>query len=171
MKDQSGFLAAAAEAVGVDCRLHFVMVGAGVDDANSDLASAMARFGLGACVHLLGERRDIPRLTAGLDIACSSSAWGEGFPNVIGEAMECGVPCAVTDTGDSATIVGDCGEVVPVRDPSAMARAMLTLVAMDPSRRAALGSAARARIVENFSIDAVARRYETYYRRFIGREH
>ena len=157
--------------VGVDCRLHFVMVGAGVDDANSDLASAMARFGLGACVHLLGERRDIPRLTAGLDIACSSSAWGEGFPNVIGEAMACGVPCAVTDTGDSATIVGDCGEVVPVRDPSAMARAMLTLVAMDPSRRAALGSAARARIVENFSIDAVARRYETYYRRFIGREH
>lgn len=171
MKDHAGFLAAAAEAVRMDHRLHFVMAGAGVDRANPDLALAIARFGLDARVHRLGERRDVPRLTAGLDIACSSSAWGEGFPNVIGEAMACGVPCAVTDTGDSASIVGDCGEVVPVRNPSALARAILALAAMDPSRRAALGSAARARIVANFSIDAVARRYETYYRRFIGREH
>jgi glycosyltransferase involved in cell wall biosynthesis len=73
----------------------------------------------------------------------------------------------VTDTGDSARIVANCGKVVPVRQPVALAEAILALASMDPSQRAALGLAARSRIVEDFSIEAVARHYENYYRRFV----
>lgn len=171
MKDHANLLAAASQAARSDARLHFVLIGSGVEPANAELASAIARHGLGARVHCLGERRDIPVLTAGLDIACSASAWGEGFPNVVGEAMACGVPCIVTDTGDSASIVGATGEVVPVRDPAALSRAILGLAGMDSGRRAALGAAARARIVTEFSLEAVARRYEAYYRRFLRQDH
>ncbi len=53
----------------------------------------------------LGAREDMPAVYKALDIVCSSSYGGEGFPTVIGEAMECGVPCVVTDVGDLAKIV------------------------------------------------------------------
>ena len=63
-----------------------------------------------------------------LDVACLSSCFGEGFSNVIGEAMACGVSCVVTDVGDSAQIVGDLGKVVPPRSPDAMATALAATI-------------------------------------------
>jgi glycosyltransferase involved in cell wall biosynthesis len=84
--------------------------------------------GISEQIHLLGERSDIPRLSAALDIASSSSAYGEAFPMVIGEAMSCGVPCVVTDVGDSARIVDNTGYVVPPREPQALANAWQKMI-------------------------------------------
>jgi glycosyltransferase involved in cell wall biosynthesis len=122
----------------------------------------ISECGLNGRVHLLGERTDIPFVTSGLDIA-SSSSLGEGFPNVVGEAMACGVPCVVTDVGDSAWLVGDTGRVVPPGDPIALAGAWRDLIRMGEDRRRSVGEAARRRIVEGFSIDVMVRRYETVY--------
>ena len=83
---------------------------------------------------------------------CSIS---EGFPNVIGEAMACAVPCVVTDVGDSAIVVGDTGVVVPVSDPGALADGWQRLLALSDDQRDKLGVRARLRIQDRFSVDAL----------------
>ena len=126
------------------------------------LSDAITHLGLDRRVHMLGERVDIPALTAALDIATSSS-FGEGFPNAIGEAMACAVPCVVTDVGDSRLIVDDTGRVVPAKDPYALANAWRELIEVGAEARLSLGTAARHRIKKNYSLSAVIRRYEDLY--------
>jgi glycosyltransferase involved in cell wall biosynthesis len=99
-----------------------------------------------------------------LDLAVSSSAFGEGFPNVLGEAMAAGVPCVTTDVGDSRAIVGDTGRTVPPQAPEALAEAMLDLLNLPAIERRALGMAARQRIADNYEIGDVAQRYLALYR-------
>ena len=95
----------------------FVAIGRGVVESNEELSNPIDKFGLGRQFLLLGERNDIDNVMGSLDLLISTSAWGEGFPNVLGEAMAAGVPCVTTDVGESATIVGDSGVVVEVGKP------------------------------------------------------
>jgi glycosyltransferase involved in cell wall biosynthesis len=163
MKDHATFLRAASMICKTNQEIQFVLAGRRIDRKNLDIADLIHRLGLNGRVHLLGERDDIPDVTAALDIATSSS-FSESFPLVVGEAMACGVPCVVTDVGHSAAIVGDTGCVVPPRDPAALAAAWLRLVDAGVTVRSELGTAARQRILENFSLHQIIRRYEaTYY--------
>ena len=118
-KDHATFFAAARRLHRTYPDAHFILCGDGISWENLELAAEADQAGLRGCCHLLGRRSDMPFIQAALDFASSSSSTGEGFPNVLGEAMACGVPCAVTDVGDSALIVGDTGRVVPSRDPEA----------------------------------------------------
>jgi glycosyltransferase involved in cell wall biosynthesis len=77
--------------------------------------------------------------------------------------MSCGVPCVVTDVGDSAWIVGETGRVVPPSDPNALAAAWKSLIILGPQGRSALGALARERVRNNFSLDSVAVQYENLY--------
>ncbi|HMD87894.1 MAG TPA: glycosyltransferase, partial [Anaerolineaceae bacterium] len=114
--------------------------------------------------HLLGLRSDIPRLTAALDLAVSSSAYGEAFPLVVGEAMACGVPCVVTNVGDSPDIIGDSGKVVPPRNSQALASEIINLLSLSAAQRSQLGQIARSRIEDQFDIRIIVSRYERLYR-------
>jgi glycosyltransferase involved in cell wall biosynthesis len=109
---------------------------------------------------ILDERTDLPRLTAALDIACSSSAFGEGFPNVVAEAMCSGVPCVVTDVGDSAWLLQDAGTVVPPNDAHALAAALNELTLLTSHERHAIGQRGRQRILDDYSLPAVVRQFE-----------
>jgi len=162
MKDHANFLSAAAILRTKLPAAQFLLAGSGVDSENSTLRDQMQTLGLLAGVHLLGARGDVPRITAALDIAGSAS-YSEAFPNVIGEAMSCAVPCVVTDVGDAALLVGDTGRVVPPRDSNALAQAWLELAGLSRSSRHSLGAAARARIAAHFSMSAIAARYEELY--------
>jgi glycosyltransferase involved in cell wall biosynthesis len=146
---------------GIDCC--FLLCGNGVDAQNVQLTGWIKDAGLEDRFFLLGPRDDIPMITAGLDIACLSSAHGEGFPNVLGEAMACEVPCVATDVGDSADIVGDTGRIVPPRQPEALARAIRELVELGREGREKLGKAARERVRERFELGNVVRKYEGLY--------
>jgi len=169
MKDHSNFLKAAGQLKKTRPDVHFVLVGKGVDERNSQLVDLINSLSLNGCVHLLGERHDIPAITAALDIAASSS-YSEGFSNVIGEAMACGVPCVVTDVGDSAYIVGNAGIVVPPRDYCALSDAWSQILSMSEDSRLSLGRAARERILSHFSINGVTRQYEKLYLEIVENE-
>jgi glycosyltransferase involved in cell wall biosynthesis len=161
MKDYETFLdMAAIVAQGSDA--HFVLAGSGLESSNSVVLNWVRARGLTERCHLLGPRRDIARLDAAFDVFCSSSI-GEGFPNVIGEAMSCATPCVATDVGDSAAVIGETGRIVPPRDAAAFATAVHELLEMNAERKAALGAAARERIVQKFSIGGVVRQYEELY--------
>ncbi|MBG1243271.1 glycosyltransferase family 4 protein [Nostoc sp. NZL] len=162
IKDHFNFLQAAALLLKNYPNVQFVLAGNQVDWQNNILFELIHELGLLKQIHLLGERHDVPRLTAAFDIASSSSS-GEAFSNVIGEAMSCGVPCVVTDVGDSAWIVSDTGKVVPPRDPEALANAWQALIDTGKEGREALGKAARARVIECFSLNSVVAQYEALY--------
>lgn len=162
VKDHASFLKAAARARELRPELHFVLVGSDVDSANRSLNLLVRDLGLSGNLHMLGRRSDVPRLTAAFDIACSTSL-GEGFPNILGEAMACGVPPVVTDVGDCAAIVGEAGKIVPSGDPAAMADAWLEILALTPEQRRTLGQAARHRVKMNFDLDSIVARYENLF--------
>ena len=163
-KDHANFLKAASIVARSDSQTHFVLVGQGSEWSNRELARPIENAGLKARFHLLGLRNDIPRLSAALDVLALSSAYGEAFPLVVGQAMACEIPCAVTDVGDSAALVGDTGRVVPPHDSQSLADAIRELLQLSPEERRTLGRAARCRIEERFSIESVAARYHALYR-------
>lgn len=160
MKDHENLLRAAAILRRDWPRLTVLMVGRDVDEANASLVAARRDLGAEGVVRLLGERSDLPALTNAFDVAVSSSSWGEAFPNVLGEAMACGVPCVATDVGDSAAVVADTGQIVPPRDAERLAAALGAMLALPMDERRRLGEAARARVVAEYSLPAVVARYE-----------
>jgi glycosyltransferase involved in cell wall biosynthesis len=154
---------------------HFLMAGQGVDAGNKVLIRAASQLGVEGACHFLGQRDDIPRVMAALDVLASSSV-GEAFPNAIGEAMACGVPCAVTDVGDSAYMVGNTGRIVASGDMAGLADAIAALLLLSGDERRALGDLARKRVEQYFEISRVVKRYEevleaAYLKGGYGRTH
>ena len=163
MKDHASFFAAAAQLAQRREDVVFVLAGSGITPDNRKIAATIGKLGLTPRVRLLGERLDIGAVYPAFDIATLSSAFGEGCPNVIGEAMACGVPCVATDSGDSAQLLGDTGLVVPRRDPAALAAAWDRFVEMPSDVRRGCGRRARQRMVRDYGIDVIIRRYEALY--------
>lgn len=162
-KNHKGFMEAARSLHQKRPEVHFLLAGKEIDENNFELMSAVREAGVGGVVHLLGLRSDIPRLMAALDVLVSSSSYGEAFPNVLGEAMACGVPCVVTDVGDSAFIVGDTGRVVSPGDMPGLAEEMEALLALPHAEWASLSVRARDRVAKYFEIGQIARQYEAFY--------
>jgi glycosyltransferase involved in cell wall biosynthesis len=162
MKDHENFLRAAEKVHAHYPDVRFLMAGEGITTENERLSRMMREKALQQVLHLVGPRRDLPRLTAALDISCLPS-WSESFPNVVVEAMACGIPCVATDAGDTKFIVGDTGRVVPHSDPSALADAMIELIELRAEERVALGRRARDRVKANFSMQKTIRAYEGIY--------
>lgn len=156
MKDHATFLAAAARISAARPDAAFLLVGLGTDK----LAIPPALAGK---VHALGERKDVEQILPALDLLLQSSAFGEGFPNAIGEAMACGVPAVATEVGDAAMLIAGTGSIVPPRDPGALASAALAILGRAPAARAQLGEAARKRIIDHYGLKAMVERYERVY--------
>ncbi|NJM45610.1 MAG: glycosyltransferase [Alkalinema sp. RU_4_3] len=154
-KDHPTFLRAAATLTDRYPQVRFVCMGHGPAEYLAGLQTLSAELGLGDRLIWSPARQDMPAVQNALDIAVLAS-YTEGFPNVVGEAMACDVPCVVTDVGDAAWIVGDQGEVVPPRDAAALAAALGRQVSAHLAET--VPPPLRDRIVEEFSIDRLVDR-------------
>lgn len=161
-KDHLNFLQAARIAAARFPGCRFLLAGRGCDRNNGQLMQWIQGYGLLERVHVLGERRDVPAVQGALDIAVSSSIT-EGFPNTIGEAMACAVPCVVTDVGDCKFVVDDAGLVVPARDPEALGNAMSRLIALPTHERRSMGARGRQRVTTEFATAPVVEKFTTLY--------
>lgn len=150
LKDHHTFIRAAEILATKDPVMRFVVVGDGKEAYSRDLRS-FAHSALGDRLVWSESRKEMRAVYSALDIHCSSSVT-EGFSNAIAEAMACGVPCVVTDVGDSAAIVGRTGIVVPPRSPVALASGVRQVLERLKVDRTAVRNATRARITVEYSV-------------------
>lgn len=167
-KDHRTFLDAVSKIVKTHNYCKFILCGDSVDQENKMLTDQIDTLKIDQFVYLLGRRDDIKKVIPAMDILVLSSAFGEGFPNVIGEAMSCQVPCVVTNTGDSARIVGNTGKVVPPKNPEALAKAIIELIDLSPEKRQHIGQKARERIRTHYSLDKIVNYYERLYQDIVS---
>lgn len=147
VKDHALFVEAAARLRMRD--VCFFVVGGGTEPPPSLLRLAERA---GASFRWIASHPHIEKVYNVFDIAtlCSRS---EGFGNVLGEAMACGVPCVSTDVGAARELIGETGIVIDDHDPETLASAWARLLASD---LALLGDLARSRIASRFAAPAVA---------------
>ena len=114
-------------------------------------------------VWLYGERADIVTWLSAFDIDCLPSLW-EGLPNTLLEAMALGLPVVASSVDGVPEVIenGKTGLLVPPAAPAALAKA-LNALAEDPARRAALGAAAHASIMEKFTLTRMIAEYQDAY--------
>ncbi|HEY8446659.1 MAG TPA: glycosyltransferase [Thermomicrobiales bacterium] len=158
-KDYPTFLRAAAKVLAARPATRFVCVGSGDSALEESLRQLAHSLGIAERVIWAGPRGDMPAVYNALDLLVSSSIFGEGTPNVVAEAMACGIPCVVTDVGDSARVVGDPRRVVPAGDADALAQAILAQ--LDAIEAGSVDRAAiRRRIVAEYSLEGLIARTE-----------
>jgi glycosyltransferase involved in cell wall biosynthesis/SAM-dependent methyltransferase len=152
--------------------VRLLMIGRGLDPQNSSLQALIAECGCTDVVELLGERADMPDLARAPDLHVLASIGVEGFPNVVAETLLSGTPNVVTEIGDSATIVGDKGWVVPPGDAQKLADAIADAHAEWASsgeRWQKRRDAGRERIVKTYSLRKMVEAYEQMWRQVIGK--
>jgi len=147
-KDHETFLQAAVLLLRERKQVRFVCVGNGPSEYKTALQSRAQALGLSDHIMWISAQSQVADVYNALDLLVSSSSFGEGFSNVLGEAMACGVPCVATDVGDSGLVIGDMGQLVPPKDPAALMTAMQQV--LDRKPRAA---EIRQRIIEQFSLE------------------
>ncbi|MCD9623239.1 glycosyltransferase family 4 protein [Rhabdothermincola salaria] len=149
-------------AVAPDVRL--LVVGEGPDGAA--LRAVASDLGLGGTVRFLGRTgtATVAALMARSALVVMPSRY-EGLPLVALEAAWAGRPVLGTRVPglSEAVVDGGTGVLVAPEDPSALARAMVDLLAA-PDRRRELGRAARRRAEQKYGLERCVERYETIYR-------
>ncbi len=144
-------------------KFNALIIGTNLDNNNKELVEMLNKADLNDCVHLLGKRSDIPSVMNGIDLFVLSSAFGEAFPNVLNESMACGTPCVATDVGDSASIIGNTGWIASAQKSDTIAEAMIKAFEEKHSNKnlwLQRKKDCRKRIVENFSIEKMIKRYK-----------
>ncbi len=163
MKDHYNLLQAFSLVLCESPNSRLLLCGRNVDWDNTQLTSWIYQLKLEGRVELLGEVEDMRVFYSSLDLFVLCSAWGEAFPNVVGEAMSCGISCVVTDVGDSGKIVEGLGEVVPPRNSGLLAAAIINSFARIAQMELPLSQAVRNHVIKNYSLPMIVDKYNEIY--------
>ena len=159
MKDFENFLQGASVALKQMPTLKFVC--AGHYDEHDPYLKSVRRLseelGIAGRIIWAGPVVDPERLMNACDITTLTSDSGEGFPNSVAESMACGIPCVVTDIGDSALIVDDPEKVVEPKNPDQLAKAWIRTIEniSEPKNKP---EQIRSSIISRFSPESIATR-------------
>lgn len=160
-KDVPTFLKACAIAMKEIPNLHVVIVGKDLTADNSELLDLFTPLP-SSRLHLLGSRDDIEYILPGCDFFCISSS-SEAFPNVLGEAMSCALPCIATQVGDCARMLNGHGHIVDIGDYRAMGIRIIELSTMASVDRNRIGNRLRERIASKYSLEFMTSAYDNLY--------
>ena len=148
VKDHRTFIIAAASILKSHHDIKFVIVGDGNIQYRREVQKQIRSLDIGRHTIFGPALDDMVEFYNAVDIITMTSL-SEGFPNVLGEAMACGVPCVSTDVGDARSIIGDDNLIVPVGDDKALVKAWIKL--LNKSFRAQKAKDGLKRVRENFS--------------------
>jgi glycosyltransferase involved in cell wall biosynthesis len=148
--------------LGYDCL--FYLYGKNINSDNFELTNYIATNNV-KNVLLKDEVSNPEDIIKEFNLLLSTSLYGEGFPNIIGEAMASGVPVIASNVGDSSYLVGDTGYVIEPGNLKGFVEAIINIIEMDESRYFDLREKSRQRISEKFSIDQIVNKYNELYRK------
>lgn len=151
----------------LDPGFEYRMLIAGDGPHRAALEHMAGDMGLSPRIRFLGIRRDVPVLMSAADVFVLSSV-KESFGLVVGEAMACECVVVATDSGGIREVMGSDPFLVPVKDPAALADAIMAACALDPAEAVAHGRRARRRIVEHFSFERMVDAWLDVYARMMG---
>jgi glycosyltransferase involved in cell wall biosynthesis len=156
-KDHATFLQAAQMVARQQAHARFAIIGAGPAELQASLRAMAVELGLADRLLWLPARDDMPAVYSALDCLVLSSAFGEGFPNVLAEAQACETACVATDVGESRLALGNPDRLAPPRHPAALAAAILATLT-EEAADSSLGMARRRRMERDFSVASLADR-------------
>lgn len=163
MKDHATFLRAAGILAATRDDVYFVLAGKQLTKANLAIMHLLSEHNLQARIVLLGQIDNIHTVLPAMDYVTQTSVFGEGFPNVIGEAMACGVECFCTDVGDSLEVIGDTGYKIAPRDPIALAQQWRNALELATEENVKRRLKVRERISQRYRIDNIVTEYCKIY--------
>lgn len=163
MKGHEAFILSAINILNRNLNVKFLMIGKGVDFLNKELSKLIPEQYRQNFI-LLGEVENVMDYMQAMEIFCISSFWGEGFPNVLGEAMLAELPCVVTNIGDSAQVLGECGSIIdmPITEEK-ITNNLIEMIKLSKVDLKKIGNKGRQRIIENFSIEQTLKKYQMLY--------
>lgn len=106
-----------------NCNARFFLAGPNIENNNLKLTK-LIKPSIQEKIILLGNLNNVTVFMNGIDCHILSSAGNEGFPNVIGEAMACGLPCISTNVGDVSKLIFDSNWIVPTKSPNELSDKM-----------------------------------------------
>ena len=143
-----------------------VLVGPGLNSENYILTDRIKELGIQSHVLLHGESANINGVMNAIDLHVLASSYGEGFPNVIAEAMACGTPCLATDVGDTLQVIGNDGWVVEPDNRAQFLEGLISAIRLheDDEKWANLCKSVRKKIVDNYGLDQMVARYRAVWK-------
>ncbi|EMO5256639.1 TPA: glycosyltransferase [Proteus mirabilis] len=144
--------------------IKLILIGSNITNNNKILVEYIKNKNIEKETILLGERKDIPDMMSLLDIHILSSSFGEGFPNVLVEAMASGTPCIATDVGDSRLIISEYGWIIPPNNLNKLISALnsaLSIKELDNKKWEDICVACKKHVISNYDIEKMVDAYNS----------
>ena len=156
-------------AISKNINLKLYLAGSGMTTDESELNKSIRKHRMENFTEFFGALKDVRVFFKEIDVLLLPSKFGEGFPNVLAEAMAYGIPCIATSIGDSKRIIGKTGWVVSTEKPKEIVSAFEEIIDIkNEGSWIIIKTAARQQIKQNFSISQMIISYTNCWKELVN---